>query len=1015
MNDCLRMIIFLGFAHCVVFSTFAGDTIKAPVYPVTEKSKKALLNGSWDFKYIKGTEVPEGDKGFYKSDFTGEGWGKINVPSNWELAGKAEPNYAGYQEKGIGLYRTSFGIPARLSGEGIYIRFEGVLYAYELYVNGKYIGKWSSAYNSHQFDISQHIDRGRENILAVKVVTHTPKATNLFDTSDNWALSGIFRDVVLFSVPKVHFSDMVFKSYVLPDGSAKLNINVVINSLERIMGKEYNLKVNLLDPEGDLTYFFERPVDLAKMEVGSIKEEIEVTEPFLWTAETPYLYTLKMDIYDENQLIQSVEESVGVREISIKEGVFMINDTPVKLKGVNMHEIHPDRGSALTDEDRKADLLLAKKANINFIRTSHYPHHPRFFELCDSLGLYVIAEVPFNFSPQGARENLDYLPELLTRAEATISRHKNHASIITWSLGNENHYAEIYEKVAEYAQKKDPSRPRAFPQAPGIFAKDRKKTSGVFNILAPHYLLHEQLDSLAQETNRPLLVTEYAHSLGLSTENLEEVWQVVRKHPTVAGAAIWMWSDQGIKRKRSVEEFLADENPEGVWLDSTTYHDGHHNRGTDGIVYSNRHPQADYWLARKVYSPIWIKNKEINLKPENQKLHLEIENRYDFLSLAGYYCRWILKDYGKELEEGVVELINTKPGSSGKLVIPALVPDSNSDGLSMVLSFFNSADKTATPIYETTVRINKGKNNRPEQNKSLKVILNAKQDNEENSLEIFSDESFFRLNNKGEILLLDLSSQDTLLSGFPVLRVGRKPTITLAFQGTKGMDVFYWDPYLLSRPKLLSKKMEMTKEGYSITAVYHWERQDKKNQFIQGKITFTMLSEGDISCIYSLKPENATDTFMELGLGFELPRKHTFFRWVGDGPFVSVPGKTLYNEWGVWSMHKEDIRFNGNRANTDFAAFYMSDNSGIGFRGNESNFGVELIDNRILFTNNSLVSGFGTKINFTKYSFEAEEVKSVKGEFIISILGSNSEIFNNIFLPLGKVPVEKPFLKSYGF
>ncbi|MEX2336316.1 MAG: glycoside hydrolase family 2 TIM barrel-domain containing protein, partial [Fulvivirga sp.] len=905
--------------------------------------------------------------------------------------------------------------PDKLTGEGIFIRFEGVLYAYELYVNGAYVGKWTSAYNSHQFDISPHVDRDRKNTLAVKVVTHTPKETNLFDTSDNWALSGIFRDVVLFSVPKVHFSDLVFKSYVSKDGSAKLNIDAVINSFERITDREYTLKVTLLDPDGDKTFSFERSVDLAKKEVDSINDEIEIAAPLLWTAETPYLYTLKMDLYDSKQLVQTVVEGVGIREISIQDGVFMINNTPVKLKGVNMHEIHPDRGSALTGEDRKADLQLAKKANINFIRTSHYPHHPRFFELCDSLGFYVIAEVPFNFSPQGARENLDYLPELLTRAEATISRHKNHPSIITWSLGNENHYAEVYEKVAEYTEKKDPTRPRAFPQAPRVFAKDRRKTSGVFSVLAPHYLLPGQLDSLAQETERPLMVTEYAHSLGLSTENLEEVWQVVRENPTIAGAAIWMWSDQGIKRKRSVEEFLADENPEGVWIDSTTYHDGHHNRGTDGIVYSNRHPQADYWLARKVYSPIWIRNKEIDVKPETQKLQLELENRYDFVSLDGYYCKWILKDYAKELKDGVVDLGDIQPRSSDKLIIPASVPDSNTDGLSLVLSFYNSADSAATPLYETTVRINNQNNNRLEQNRRSNETIEAKENNKKNSLEISSNESLFRLNDKGQVLLLNLHSKDTLLSGFPVLRVGRKPTITLAFQGTKRKDVFYWDPYLLSSPKLLSKKMERTKDGYKIEANYRWDRQEKENQFIEGKITFIMLPGGDISCDYSLKPENATDIFMELGLGFELPMKYSIFRWVGDGPFVSVPGKTLYNEWGVWSLHKEDIRFNGNRANTDLAAFYTSDNSGIGFIENESNFGVELIEDRILFTSNSLVSGFGTKINFTKYSFDADKVKSVEGKFNISVLNKNSEVFSNIFLPLDKVSVEKPFLKNYGF
>ncbi|MBC7913305.1 MAG: beta galactosidase jelly roll domain-containing protein [Pyrinomonadaceae bacterium] len=983
------------------------------LYPVSENSEITLLNGNWDFKYIKGAEIPSADKDFYKPDFKGIDWGKIDVPSNWELQGKAEPNYAQKLVQGLGLYSTTFTVPEKFANKRIFLRFEGVLYAYELFVNGEYVGKWESAFNSKQFDISPYIKRNKVNSLTVKVSTHTPKKTHLFDISDHWALSGIFRDVVLFSAPNVHFNDVLFRSSVLQNNSARLNISTSVSIFDKVKNKKYHLLGNLTDAGGKKAYSFSRLIDLSKGK-DSISVEALLQSPLLWTAETPHLYSLQLQLYDGKQLIQSVTEKVGIREITINDGILLVNNTAIKLKGVNMHEIHPERGSALRDEDRKADLLLAKKANINYIRTSHYPHHPRFFELCDSLGLYVIAEIPFNFSPPGVTDNLDYLPHLLTRADATITRNKNHPSIIIWSIGNEHHYAEIYKQVALYAEKNDPTRPRCFPQAPRVFAQDWKKTPDVFTILAPHYLLPAQLANLAQESKRPIIMTEYGHSLGLSTENLEENWEVVRQHSNIAGASIWMWSDQGIKRKRSVKDFLADVNPEGVWLDSTTFYDGFNEFGTDGIVYSNRHPQSDYWLARKVYSPVWIRNKKLIVDTGKQTLQLELENRFDFKSLEGFYCKWTLKHYKKTLESGLTKLVMPAK-SSGNLEISLTIPNLNPAEYILELNFY---DASAIICYETAIQILADKNS----NRYLQISTDLKNtsvsglhDKLSKKWVLSSKKSSFSLTETGKILLANLTTGDTLLSSFPVLRVGRRPSITLAFQGEKEKNIFYWNPYLLSHPQLLSCNMETSNDGYLIIAKYRWNRQEKENEYIEGTIQFKMLTDGNIGCEYSLKPFNATGSFMEFGMGFTLPGSFDTFRWLGEGPFVSVPGKSKYNERNVWALNKEDINFSGNRANTDLSAFYKNQGSGIGFIGNENNFGVETENNRIVFTSNALVGGFGNKVNLTKYSFEAQKVNSVEGKFSIVVLGKDSKLFNQVFLPLDEVKLEKPFLKSYGF
>lgn len=1005
---CILLVSIINFT-CV----YGQEIIKNSVYPVTKKSEVLLLNGSWDFKYIKGSEIPNKDKNFYKSVFIGNEWGKIDVPSNWELQGKSELDYAVIKE-GFGLYRTTFSVPEKFSNDDVYIRFEGVLYAYEVYVNGVYVGQWGSAYNSRQFNITQYLKKNQKNTLAVKVKTFTSTGTQWFDISDHWALSGIFRDVVLFSVPKVHFSDFVLASQVLQDNSAKLSIDVKVSSIEKNKHGKYSLEIVLLDPKGKKVDFIQRPINFSNTKSDFVQVNMLLQSPLLWTAETPALYKLEMTLFKDEKEFQSINEKVGIREITIKDDVLMVNNTPIKLKGVDMHEINPIRGSAMTDEDRKKDLELAKRGNINFIRTSHYPHHPRFFELADSLGFYVFAEVPFNYGPKDVTKNLDYLPHLESRAEATISRYKNRPSIIAWTIGNENLNAEVYTKVAEYVAKKDPTRPRAFPQAPNIFLKQWRDTPKVFNLLAPHYLLPNELDSLAGMVKRPIVMTEFAHSLGLSMENLEENWEVVHKHSNIAGGAIWMWSDQGVQKKKTKDEFIADKNPQGVWLDSTTYYDGNNVKGNDGIVYSNRVPQSDYWQVRKVYSPIWIKIDSISVKSKNQDLNIEFQNRFNFISLDGFSCKWVLKKYQKKLIGDEVQL-TTPPNTTESLTIPVYIPNTKTGKYILVLDFFNSS---GVPIYEKSIKINILGDNE-ESKTDIHDTVTQSEDKESKTSRISSKETSLSIDKEGNIIFKNFKVGDPLLKSLPVLRVGRKPTITLGYQGNaKKMNPtgnqLYWNPYLLTDPELISKQIRKSENGFEIVATYKWKRQELENEYIQGDVIFRMLPEGTVVCQYYLNPKS-TGIFMEIGMGFFLDKKHNSFRWLGDGPFVSVPGKTYYNEWGLWALNKEDIRFTGNRTNTNLVAFYETDDLGIGFMGNKSNFAVENVNGQIFFNHNAAVSGFGTKVNLTRHLVKAAALNIIEGTFKIIDLDKKPKLFNEVFLPLKDVDVEKPFLKSYGF
>jgi len=438
--------------------------------------------------------------------------------------------------------------------------------------------------------------------------------------------------------------------------------------------------------------------------------------------------------------------------------------------------------------------------------------------------------------------------------------------------------------------------------------------------------------------------------------------------------------------------------------------------GNDGIVYSNRHPQSDYWLVRKVYSPIWISTDEIDLQEGKQEINIEVENRFDFISLDGFTCKWSLKHYQNELSGGNVRL-DTPPNSTGSFAVPVAIPDGTTGELNLSLNFF---DASGMAVYEKTIKIMGAESaSEPESGSSQKVKKNSNK--KAKIFTITSEEISFSVDGEGRVLLVNGSANDTLLNGHPILRVGRKPTITLAYQAkAKRLNPeenkqFYWNPYLLRTPTLISKEIQKTDDGYQIKATYQWQRQEMENESVEGAVIFKMAPGGTVTCAYDLKPINATGLFMEFGLGFSLPKEYTTFRWLGDGPFVSVPGKTYYNERDIWALDKEDIRFTGNRAHTDLAAFYKHPDGGIGFMGSDSNFAVERVDDHIIFNHNALVSGFGTKVKFTRHPVKANEQKTIKGSFKIRVLGKNSGTFNEVFLPLKKVEVEKPFLKSYGF
>lgn len=584
------------------------------MYPVTDRSVMRSLNGTWSLKVVKGVD---GDRTVPQKDAT---WGEIPVPGCWEAHGFSKASYS-FPDTLTGYYRTEFQVPAEWKGQKVGIRLDGVLRGYDLWLNGKLVGSWELPYNTCQMDLTPYLTRnafrGERQQLALRVYSHYPGFG--FDCYDDWAPMGIFRDVTLFAVPKVHLSDMTVTTKT--DGTVTVRTEVANRTRQTTVEHE------IRDAQGHV-----------------VSRGGRIAQPKLWTAETPYLYSLRVYVKEKGRTIQTFDQKIGLRELTIQNGnVLTLNGRPIKLRGVTTHATDPKTVKVIADELTLKDLRMMKEASVNYIRTSHYPREPRFFELCDSLGFYVMCEVPFGSRGKAHLSDPAFMDNLKTRTLATVTRHKNHPSVMIWSLGNENPLTDMCVKVGEYAKELDPSRPICYPQTNGTMTHiGFGRFPKVADIYAPHYPKTEQVGGIFTKSNRPVIFTEYLHSLGISFEDHDRQWEIIEKTPCLAGGSIWEWVDQGVPFTRHRDNRYGYE--ERVYTSQDGGFEMNGNKGTDGLLYADRTPLPNYYEMQHNYAQAFVRLEDGRLS---------IVNRYDFINLKDNVTfHWTLTDGSAALAQG---------------------------------------------------------------------------------------------------------------------------------------------------------------------------------------------------------------------------------------------------------------------------------------------------------------------------------------------------------------------------
>lgn len=623
---------------------FAYETENLAKADQKARSERYLsLEGKWKFNFSKDHDKAPRD--FYSLKYDDSQWTDFPVPGILELNGygdaiysnngypwrtqfRPEPPFVEERNNYTGSYRKMVTVPADWKGERIYLHVGSATSNLMVWVNGKFVGYSEDSKVSAEFDLTKYLTPGKENLIAMQVMRWCDGS--YLEDQDFWRFTGIAREVYLYARPQAHIADLFITPDLVnnyQDGTLEVKLNAVGAKGETVM---FSLK----DKEG-------KEVAAQTVKVGGngeVKVNFNVKNPLKWTAETPNLYTLYTTLMDGKQVAEVVPQRVGFRKVEIKNAQVLVNGQPVLFKGANRHELDPVTGYVVSMDRMLEDIRVMKELNINAVRTCHYPNDPRWYELCDIYGIYMVAEANIESHGMGYGDKTlakepTYEKAHLERNESNIKIYKNHPSIIFWSVGNEAGYGPNFEKAYDLVKAYDPSRPCQYEQA---------GQNGKTDIFCPMYYDYGGCDKYSQGDNpRPLIQCEYAHAMGNSMGGFKEYWDMVRKYPKYQGGFIWDFVDQGLRVK----------NKQGKTIyayggDFGRYPTSDHNFNCNGIINPDRKPNPHANEVRYYYQNIWATAKDLKVG------EVEVYNENFFKSLDDVELQWTLESEGKVLANG---------------------------------------------------------------------------------------------------------------------------------------------------------------------------------------------------------------------------------------------------------------------------------------------------------------------------------------------------------------------------
>ena len=921
------------------------------------------LNGNWKFNWVK--QPSERPVNFYKPGYDVSSWKEIAVPSNWEMLGYGTPIYTNFTypfknrppfiepQKGytiekepnpVGSYRRNFTIPAGWKGKQIFLHFDGVYSAMYVWVNGKKVGYSQGSNNAAEFDITKFIKPGL-NVLASEVYRWCDGS--YIEDQDMTRLSGIHRDVYLYATPKVHLRDYFLQSNFTGDDftSSTLDISTGIKNSDRKASPVTQLEVSLMNSAGKQVMSLTRNIEALK---GNHETVIHlqkiIPNPDLWSAEIPTLYTVIFSLKDQHGTVMEVLSSkFGFRKVEIKNKRVYVNGQPVFFKGTNRHDTHPQFGKAIPVESMIQDILLMKRNNINTVRTSHYPNDPKMYTMYDYFGLYTMSESDLECHGNQQISGMPaWEPAMVDRIVRNVEQHKNHPSVIFWSLGNESGNGNNFKGMVKAAKAIDSSRPIHY-----------EGDNTVADIDSQMYPTLEEMTKMDQKiTDKPYFLCEYAHAMGNAVGNLQEYWDYIEnKSQRMIGGCIWEWVDQNINK------FGEPKNRYYFGGDfGDTPNDGEFN--CKGLVTPDRQITPKLLEVKKVYQYIHIQL----IDSLNGKVL--VKNKYNFLNLNQFNIGWKLIKDGTPVESGQLSPVNAAPGQTVELEIPYHKPLDAKNEYFLTVEF---------SLKEATNWADAGHIVASEQFglTKIKPVLKI---NAVDLVTLIVDDENNNLSVQGKGFSIDLNKSSGLLTS---LKYNRRELIY-----REEGPVFNWYRSIPNDTCTFSESITRLKNFQYIVATdnksvvvktdIETTLINKSNAVFPYEITYTIYSNGIIDVTGNfISPVNCFHP-PRLGLRMTMIPGLENVEWYGRGPQESYSDRKQSAFFGLYTktvkgMEENYVRLQSMGNHEDTRWLTLTDNNGCGIKITSIN-GLKFTASH--FTDQKLYD--------TKYSYKLDEVRSAQ-------------------------------------
>jgi beta-galactosidase len=913
------------------------------------------LNGSWKFSFAENPDQRIVD--FYKNDYDCSSWDELPVPAHWQFHGYDYPQYTNirYPWEGkedikppfaptaynpVGSYVRTFTLPDSWSGQPVHLSFQGVESAFYVWVNGELVGFSQDSFTPADFDITAYVREG-ENKLAVEVYRWSD--ASWLEDQDFWRLSGIFRDVYLYTMPEAHISD--FTATALLDenyehGLLKLQAKIT-NYFRKSLG---TISVEAMLYDSGRKPVWDAPLAM-KAAIGDeadfeVQTEGQVQSPEPWSAEKPSLYKLVLSVKDaKGDLIEAVSTRIGFRTFELKDGLMNINGRPIMFKGTNRHEFSCDKGRAIGYEDMLTDIKLMKAYNINSVRTSHYPNHPGWYDLCDEYGLYVIDEV--NLETHGTWKYLqaeegDTVPgskpewtgAVLDRCSSMYQRDKNHPSIVIWSLGNESFGGDNFLKMHDYFKKVDPTR---LVHYEGVF--HWRESEAASDIESQMYTRVDKVEEYAKKNpTKPFILCEYSHAMGNSCGNLSKYWDLFERYPVLQGGFIWDWADQSIRTK----------TPEGIEYYAyggdfgETPNDG--NFSGNGLVFSDRRVTPKLYEVKKCYENFSFEAVDL----ENGQVKLVNKNL--FTNANDYEIRWQLLNNGQATALGS-GTYDVPPLDSAVISLAFPWPEKASQQEEYVLS-------VSIVLKEATAWVEKGHEIafgqfllEPELVSDSAVVTGQQEASTALPLIVDDNGNLLKIEGTGFSTTFDKSTGDLIsytYEGVELLRQAPAPNFWRAYtDNDKGNKLpercLTWEEAGANRKLMHFSYSVGPADQVEVRVEYLLPTTPAISRC---RVTYKVRSDGAIELRQELVPGSSLPEIPEVGMMMLLDASFDRLSWYGNGPHESYWDRETSARLGVYSGSVRDQyvpylrpQESGNKTEVRWATLTNNQGIGLSFTG----------------------------------------------------------------------------------